>query len=707
MKDLPVPWELVEGCLKQFPGLAPAKVKGFQRFLEEGSAKKGVHFFLVEFAPGEVVMPQGVYSDYAGILLEGSVRVYAEPQRREGLDPRSSCWRRRGPWARTLANWVLDRTDRAAAPATGWWRLGTLLARGLRPFVRSPIAREKVLSRPYETDTAPANAAAPVGTLDAAALPLVDRALGVTSAVWNLPRSVTLVAGRDAADPVPCRFLLVKRYTLKEIIKESPAFYQKKMEEFVGTVLPHLLGANSLFWTTLYIESVAPGQWPRLLDVLRGTAPCALPGFGERLRGVVSPACKKLLDELAGVEPHDHDRPEDDPHRAPKYRLIKELNRVLKRSDFYDSGDWPPGPQGPPTSEDEYRAWNLRLFEAAFPGVLRQPVDVHPLTGRPHHPITLAAAQAFIKDLTAALMGDGVKLVPEEFEEGDAICKVGDPADAFYLILTGKFRVSRAGPGGSMVVNHLGAPGYFGEACITEGAVRSSTVAALTRGVLVKVPAELLRPLLQRHPALEQKLQCERRRIRDRDRLAESLSRLPPRDPPERIAGKLLRATNLLLIDMEKCTRCDQCVRSCGEAHDDVPRFHRANPELRFGKWEVAGACLHCIDAPCQSVCPVGAITLLDTRAVQIHRDRCIGCTQCAYACPFHVIDMYKPAIPEEAPALSKKNPDVATKCDLCLTADRDPPCVAGCPYDAAHRGAPETFFPDLANWAVFDETEG
>ena len=126
-------------------------------------------------------------------------------------------------------------------------------------------------------------------------------------------------------------------------------------------------------------------------------------------------------------------------------------------------------------------------------------------------------------------------------------------------------------------------------------------------------------------------------------------------------------------------------------AHDMQPRFHRANPGMRFGKWEVAGACMHCLDAPCLEACPVGAITFLDDEAVQIHRTRCIGCRACAKACPFDVIDMYPRTSLPDASSLSPlyQPVTVANKCDLCLTKDHDPPCVAWCPYDAAGARGP------------------
>jgi len=231
---------------------------------------------------------------------------------------------------------------------------------------------------------------------------------------------------------------------------------------------------------------------------------------------------------------------------------------------------------------------------------------------------------------------------------------------------------------------------------------RTANAETVCDTTLLRLDREILKGLCDgEYRALGNKLRRERALLDARDAQMRSGRLVPPSEPPLAIAERLVLTRNLLLIDMSKCTRCDQCVRGCAEAHDMQPRFHRANPELRFGDWEVAGACLHCLDAPCQQACPVGAITLLTDSAVQIHRDRCIGCELCSRACPFHVIDMYEPNSPADAPS-RKEGKQVANKCDLCLTEDHDPPCVASCPYDAARRVDPLEFFKELRSWSNF-----
>jgi Fe-S-cluster-containing hydrogenase component 2/CRP-like cAMP-binding protein len=297
-------------------------------------------------------------------------------------------------------------------------------------------------------------------------------------------------------------------------------------------------------------------------------------------------------------------------------------------------------------------------------------------------------------------------LLLEFHSKGTEIFRQEDEATGLSLIVSGTIRVAREAPGGATSVNFLLKNQYFGIASVFENAKRTATLSAVTDVALITFPNAAIRKVCERFPGLLESLREEWRQQARVDVDAERLKRLPPANPPEHLVHKLLQGRNLLLIDMDLCTRCDQCVRACAAAHDDVPRFHRANPDLRFGKWEVAAACVHCVDAPCQQACPVGAITFLPNGMVHIHRSRCIGCRSCVDPCPFDVIEMLTRSSPEEAPVTSaNKAFAVATKCDLCLTDTRDPPCVASCPYDAAQRGAPDELFPGIGQLDLISST--
>jgi len=157
------------------------------------------------------------------------------------------------------------------------------------------------------------------------------------------------------------------------------------------------------------------------------------------------------------------------------------------------------------------------------------------------------------------------------------------------------------------------------------------------------------------------------------------------------------RAT--MLIDTDRCTACDECVRACAAAHDNNPRFKRHGP-IHDGK-QVTNACMHCADPVCLIGCPTGAIHRHESGAVVIDDATCIGCATCANACPYDNITMVEIRDSKGEFIVDQQSgqPIVkATKCDLCHEQLGGPACERACPHDALirmdmhdHRG--------LADW--------
>jgi Fe-S-cluster-containing dehydrogenase component len=143
-----------------------------------------------------------------------------------------------------------------------------------------------------------------------------------------------------------------------------------------------------------------------------------------------------------------------------------------------------------------------------------------------------------------------------------------------------------------------------------------------------------------------------------------------------------------MVIDLDRCTRCDDCVRACAAAHDNNPRFLRHGPA--FGHYMLANACLHCQNPVCMIECPTGAIHRDLTEGMVVINDAtCIGCGACARNCPYESIRMVEIRDPQGQPIVdAESNVPVAkaTKCDLCVDQRGGPACQRACPHDALKR---------------------
>lgn len=100
--------------------------------------------------------------------------------------------------------------------------------------------------------------------------------------------------------------------------------------------------------------------------------------------------------------------------------------------------------------------------------------------------------------------------------------------------------------------------------------------------------------------------------------------------------------------------------------------------------------CMHCLDAPCQKLCPFGVINKTDQGAVKIDEDFCMGGAKCRDVCPWGIpqrqagVGLYLKLAPDLAGG------GVMYKCDMCadsLAKGESPACQTSCPIGAIQFG--------------------
>jgi len=151
---------------------------------------------------------------------------------------------------------------------------------------------------------------------------------------------------------------------------------------------------------------------------------------------------------------------------------------------------------------------------------------------------------------------------------------------------------------------------------------------------------------------------------------------------------RFINGTKTMLIDMEKCVRCDDCVVACAETHNGNPKFIRNGPTL--DNWMVANSCMHCVDPVCLIGCPTGAIhRTLSGGTVIINDLTCIGCGTCVNACPYEnirLVPIREKSGQQVIDPVSHQPIMKATKCDLCSSLPSGPSCENACAHGALQR---------------------
>ncbi len=146
-----------------------------------------------------------------------------------------------------------------------------------------------------------------------------------------------------------------------------------------------------------------------------------------------------------------------------------------------------------------------------------------------------------------------------------------------------------------------------------------------------------------------------------------------------------------MVIDLNKCTGCAECVAACktenniaivGKEQSEMGRtmlwmdiltlYEGKYPDVKVRY--LPRPCLHCDNPPCIKVCPVRATYKNEEGIIAQVFPQCIGCRYCMAACPYTVkcFNWTAPDWPDEMAAAL--NPDVSArpagiveKCTFCI----------------------------------------
>lgn len=297
-------------------------------------------------------------------------------------------------------------------------------------------------------------------------------------------------------------------------------------------------------------------------------------------------------------------------------------------------------------------------------------------------------------DWSESAKTDAVSDPIERLRREPIVVEEGKPVEGVLLVRGGLGRMTNSLGEGSRTIAYLapgrsfGAEELFVSAEKNESPTWRRTLRAVGRlDVLTIPPAVFLEEVVP--TVAKPTLQRWRERLaRDDAEHHPSVGAASARTLDFLVDERLVNGTEAMVIDLDRCTRCDDCVRACAATHEGNPRFVREG--VLHDQLQFAQACMHCLDPVCMIGCPTGAIHRdEETGLAQINDATCVGCSTCANSCPYSAIQMAEIRDPGGAIVIDEATGQPllrATKCDLCIDQPTGPSCQDACPHDALIR---------------------